>query len=62
MRTGLCILAGAALIAVSILIVGRYSVGKVEVFNDGRYVVYGVDTWTGAAFAQARARTPTGTP
>ena len=52
MRLNLCILFSAALIAASILVVDRYSIGKVDVMIDGRYTVYGIDNWTGAAFAQ----------
>jgi hypothetical protein len=50
MRTGLCIIAGAALIAISILIVGRYSIG-IAALGSERFTVVGVDTWTGRPFA-----------
>jgi hypothetical protein len=39
----LAIITGALLIAESILVVGRYSIGDVELFGTGKYVVYGVD-------------------
>ena len=46
---GMCILAGAVLIAAAILVTGRYSVGHVSTGTRG-FVVYGVDEWTGAGF------------
>jgi hypothetical protein len=51
MRIPLAIIAGALLIAASILIVGRYSVGHVAVGSRG-YTVFGVDSWTGEPFRQ----------
>ncbi len=56
MRTGICIVIAGALIAAAILVTHRYSVGRVEVFNDDSYVVYGVDSWTGRAFAESDGR------
>jgi len=49
MRTGICIIAGALLIAASILIVGRYSIGRVALGTES-FTVFGVDSWTGAPF------------
>jgi hypothetical protein len=54
MQVPFSILAGALLIAVSILVVERYSIGKIEVFNTGEYVVYGIDSWTGEPFVMSR--------
>jgi hypothetical protein len=49
MRVSLSIIAGALLIAASILVVGRYSIGHV-VIGAHSYTVFGVDNWTGAPF------------
>jgi hypothetical protein len=49
MRLPIAIVAGALLIAASILIVGRYSIGHVGVGRDS-FEVFGVDTWTGQPF------------
>jgi hypothetical protein len=49
MRTGVCILVGAALIAAAILVTGRYSIGHVSTGSQG-FTVYGIDEWTGAGF------------
>jgi hypothetical protein len=48
-RIPLTIVPSALLIAASILIVGRYSVGSV-VIGAHSYTVFGVDNWTGAPF------------
>jgi hypothetical protein len=52
MRVPFAIVAGALLIAASILVVGRHSVGDIEVFNTGEYVVYGIDQWTSEPFVK----------
>jgi len=49
MRIPFAIIAGAQLIAASILIVGRYSIGHVGVGGD-YFEVFGVDTRTGQPF------------
>jgi hypothetical protein len=49
MRIPFAIIAGALLIAASVLIVGHYEIGHVGVGSRG-FTVYGVDTWTGAPF------------
>ncbi len=49
MRVPIAIIAGALLIAISVLVVGRYSVGHVIV-GRGIVTVVGVDQWTGTPF------------
>ena len=49
MRIPVSIIAGALLIATSILIVGRYTVGHVAVGTRAATVI-GVDEWTGEPF------------
>jgi len=49
MRIPIAIVSGALLIAASILIVGRYSIGHVGVGGD-YFEVFGVDTWIGQPF------------
>ena len=49
MRVPSAIIIGAALIAVSVLIVGRYSVGRVALGTQAVTVV-GIDQWTGEPF------------
>ena len=45
----IAIIAGALLIAASVLVVGRYEIGHLGVGSHG-FTVYGVDTWTGGPF------------
>ena len=49
MRVPIAIILGALLIAASVLIVGRYSVGHVAA-GSGIFTVFGVDEWTGEPF------------
>jgi hypothetical protein len=49
MRLPIAIVAGAVLIAASILIVGRYTVGHVAL-GTRAVTVIGVDEWTGEPF------------
>jgi hypothetical protein len=53
-RVSLSIIAGAQLIATSILVVGRYEIGHISPGARG-FAVYGVDTWTGAPFMRTAA-------
>lgn len=54
-RIPIAIVAGALLIAASILIVGRYEIGDVSPGARG-FTVYGFDTWTGAPFMRTAAK------
>jgi hypothetical protein len=52
MRVPVAIVVGALLIAASILIVGRYSIGYVAVGRGG-FTILGIDSWSGEPFRQA---------
>jgi hypothetical protein len=49
MRVPIAIIAGALLIAASILVANRYEIGRVGVDTRG-FTVWGIDSWTGAPF------------
>jgi len=54
MRIGLCIPAGAAMIAAGILVVGRYEIGKIGA-DSREFTVYGVDRGPASpSFARSR--------
>jgi len=54
MRVPVAIIAGALLIAASILVVGRFEIGHVGVGTDG-FTVWGIDSWTGEPFMRTAA-------
>jgi hypothetical protein len=57
MRMSLPILAGALLIAASILIVGRYQIDRVAA-GAQTVTVLDIDTWTGRPFLRTAPRHP----
>ncbi len=49
MRIPVSIIVGALLIAASVPVVGRYSIGRVAI-GTGMVTVFGIDQWTDAPF------------
>jgi hypothetical protein len=57
MRIPVSIIAGALLIAASILVVGRYQIDRAAV-GAHTVTVTGIDTWTGKPFMRTAPREP----